>query len=130
MTGSNLVLDTNIVLGYLSGKAFAVDFLNEHPEDDLFVSAITRMELLSFPEITDDEEQAVTEFLDCVGVMPVDPVIENAAIQIRRATKRKLPDCIIAATALRLEATLVTCDSQLANTEYPGLVTLDPSLVK
>ena len=37
-----------------------------------------------------------------------------------------LPDAVIAATAIELGATLVTCDSNLTDLEAPGLRVLNP----
>lgn len=127
MSGDRLVLDTNVILGFLAGKAETTVYLNGQADAELYVSAITRMELLSFPSLESKEEQAVNEFLDCVTVMPIDDRIERLAIDLRRETRCRLPDAIIAATALRLEATLVTHDADLAGTDYPGLKTINPS---
>jgi predicted nucleic acid-binding protein len=88
------------------------------------------MELLSFPTITSEEEQAVNEFLDCVNVMPLDDRIEDIAIHLRRAARNRLPDAIIAATAIRLDATLVTHDADLAKITYPDLNTVNPAAKK
>ncbi|MCI5139070.1 MAG: type II toxin-antitoxin system VapC family toxin, partial [Candidatus Electrothrix sp. AR1] len=108
MSGNRLVLDTNIVLGFLAGRTDTTSYLNGQQGADLYVSTVTRMELLSFPTITPEEEQAVNEFLDFVNVMPLDDRIEDIAIHLRRAARNRLPDAIIAATAIRLDATLVT----------------------
>jgi hypothetical protein len=77
MSGNRLVLDTNIVLGFLAGRTDTTSYLNGQQGADLYVSTVTRMELLSFPTITPEEEQAVNEFLDCVTVMPLDDRIED-----------------------------------------------------
>lgn len=130
MNGNRLVLDTNIVLGFLAGRTETTSYLNRQQDSDLYVSTVTRMELLSFPAITPEEEQAVNEFLDCVNVMPLDDRIEDIAIHLRRAARNRLPDAIIAATAIRLDATLVTHDVDLAKITYPDLNTVNPAARK
>ncbi|GHV83339.1 hypothetical protein AGMMS50212_06790 [Spirochaetia bacterium] len=47
--------------------------------------------------------------------------IEEETIQIRRQTKLKLPDAIIAATAIMLNAELVTTDEHFLGCKYPKL---------
>jgi predicted nucleic acid-binding protein len=39
---------------------------------------------------------------------------------LRRSTKIKLPDCIIAATSIVLNAALLTDDDKLLRLTYPG----------
>jgi predicted nucleic acid-binding protein len=46
--------------------------------------------------------------------------IEEEAIKIRKNTKIKLPDCIIAATAIILGAVLLTDDPQLIKLSWPS----------
>ncbi|MCI5122507.1 MAG: PIN domain-containing protein [Candidatus Electrothrix sp. AUS4] len=94
------------------------------------VSTVTRMELLSFPTITPEEEQAVNEFLDCVTVIPLDDRIEDIVVHLRRAARNRLPDAIIAATAIRLDATLVTHDADLAKITYSDLNIVNPAAGK
>lgn len=123
MDGNRLVLDTNIVLGFLAGRTDTTSYLNGQQGADLHVSTVTRMELLSFPTITQEEEQAVNEFLDCVNVMPLDDRIEDIAIHLRRAARNRLPAAII-------DATLVTHDADLAKITYPDLNTVNPAARK
>ena len=49
----------------------------------------------------------------------------NIVIALRRTTRLKLPDAIIAATAIVHELNLVTCDTNLANNS-PGIQSLNP----
>ena len=49
-----------------------------------------------------------------------DEAIIQKAIEIRRATSAKLPDSIIAATSIILNAVLLTDDQHLLNLELPG----------
>ncbi len=126
MSGNKFLVDTNIVLGYLKGTPEIVRFFESLENAELYASIITRMELLSFHGITDTEENLVRAFLDAVKVIPVTEQVEQAAIAIRRATRGKLPDAIVAASALCAEATLVTCDKFLASIQFPCLRTVMP----
>jgi predicted nucleic acid-binding protein len=118
MNGNKFVLDTNTIINYLNGK-------NTLPDDgdiEFFISVITELELFSKPDITPDEESKISGFLnDNVTIVNIDPLIKNETIAIRRTTKIKLPDCIIAATSIVLEATLLTHDTgDLLSLARPG----------
>ena len=60
------------------------------------------------------------EFLDALTIIPLNETIEKKAIKIRRATSVKLPDSILAATSIVLNAILLTDDHQLLNLSWPG----------
>ncbi len=50
MNGTNLLIDSNIILYLLGGDKTLADFLSEK---QLFISIITEMELLSFKGLSD-----------------------------------------------------------------------------
>lgn len=72
------------------------------------------MELLGYPGLTDDEEQAVQKLLSLCQVLPITDAVESLAIALRRGDKLRLPDAIIAATALACGAKLLTLDERMA----------------
>ena len=108
------VLDTNSSIYHLTGK-----LAEPLPSDDVFVSVITEIELLSHPLITPDEESRILEFLSSLETVELLPAVRDAAIRLRREHRLKLPDAIIAATALVLDAELLTNDARLLR--IPGL---------
>ena len=117
MSGINWVIDTNVIIGLLKGDEPAAK-VAEAAQLDLqcaAVSQITRMELLSYPQLTEEEESQIKRFLDCVEVCLIDEPIENEAIRLRRALGLKLPDAIIAATAVINNARLLTLDLALTD---------------
>jgi predicted nucleic acid-binding protein len=77
-------------------------------------SAISRMELLSYPDLTMDEEQAINRLLDRMTHLAISPLIEDLTIQFRHQHRVKLPDAIIAATATAHGIKLLTLDKKLA----------------
>ena len=71
------------------------------------------MELLGFQGITREEETLIRQKLDRLTYLPLTENIENVVIDLRQARKIKLPDAIIAATALCSGIELLTLDQHL-----------------
>lgn len=116
MSGTEFILDTNIVIGLLKNAEAAVDLAQRHGLvlARAGVSQITRMELLGFPGLEPDEERVTLAFLSHCRVIGIDDQIEAIAIGLRRSGVLKLPDAVIAATALAAGARLLTLDERLA----------------
>lgn len=94
--------DTNIFIYYLADDItvnswFTQEFLNLH---EILISPIIRIELLSFTGLSKEEEQSIEDLLSQFNTVPFLREIENQTIQIKRQYKIKLPDAIIAATAI------------------------------
>jgi predicted nucleic acid-binding protein len=110
-----------------------MNFLNKRipslPLGDLFISVITRMEILAKPDHTAESEKEARDFLKKVIVVPLLGTIERTATSIRRegSPRLKLPDAIVAATALVLDAQLITADEKLRHLVWPGFNAALPS---
>jgi len=116
------IYDTNIFIYYLAGEPivdslFAEDFLNLH---DILMLPIVRIELLSFSGLSEGEEQAIEDLLSQFSSVSLSREIEDQTIQLKRRHKIKLPDAIIAATALNQDAFLVTRNVR----DFKGIVAL------
>jgi len=87
-----------------------------------FVSVVTEMEVLAKQDLSDSEEAERKALLSKLTVVPLNDEIKETAIRIRRFGKPrpKLPDAIVAATAVALDAPLVTQDERLLRLQYPG----------
>ena len=72
------------------------------------------MELLSYPTISQVEESRIRQLLAQVIVIGVDEDVKNATILLRKKYRLKLPDALICATALSVNAVLLSNDTQLA----------------
>lgn len=103
------VLDTNVVLYHLGGR-----LSSPVGEGRNCVSIVTQLELLSYPNITPTEEAQIQSLLDDLTVVGLEPDICHSTVYLRRAYRLRLPDAIICATALALDATLLTNDKKLA----------------
>jgi predicted nucleic acid-binding protein len=113
MSGVKYLPDTNIVIGLLKGQEEAVKVLEGITVTECGYSAVTRMELLSFHGITAEEETGINELLGRMSPLSITGAVEDAAIEIRRQHRLKLPDAIIAATAKVHGLTLLTLDKDL-----------------
>jgi len=108
-------LDTNAIIYYLQDDPRAVPILQgilDDPAIPVYISAVTEAELFSFPSLTDDEAQRIENILCTVFVIPLDSQIARAAANIRRTYRVKLPDSVVAATALFTGSPLLTCNAQ------------------
>jgi hypothetical protein len=115
MSGNKYLLDTNFILGILKRDPLVLAEVSSrqlHVGECLY-SAITRMELLGFHRITREEESLIRQKLDRLTYLPLTGNIENVAIDLRQTRKIKLPDAIIAATALCSGIELLTLDQHL-----------------
>jgi len=115
MSGINYLLDTNIILGLLKSDPDTLRLIKERKIEtqQCAYSAITRMELLGFPGITQAEELLIQHKLAHLTYLPITSAVENIAIRLRRSQRIKLPDAVIAATALEIGAELLTFDRQI-----------------
>jgi hypothetical protein len=105
-----IVLDTNIALYHLGGRLAA-----PLPSGLYHASIITEIELLSYPNLSKVEEQQLRSFLSQLLIIGIDEPIKSMAIALRKQHHLKLPDAIISATALSLNALLLTNDLKLSS---------------
>ena len=120
------LLDTNAIIYHLQGAAELDSVFSEISEGAVepAVSVVTQIELLGFPQISPREEAAINSLLRNFTIADVDRTIAERAVGLRRKYGLKLPDAIIAATALVLDACLVSRDVDLKRVR--GLRLLNP----
>lgn len=103
------LLDTNIIIDFLGGKLSKDGelFLNPIIDKGPKVSIITKIELLCFNS-SDEDNKLLIDFINDSSVSQLTEDIVNTTINIRKNHKIKLPDAIIASTALVEKTSLVT----------------------
>ena len=84
---------------------------------DLYISFITRIELLSFPKIDKAGIELIERFLEQVPAIESNPLINADAIGLRRKSGLEVPDAIIAASARFLGVRLMTADKDFKKVE-------------
>jgi len=116
MIGKNALLDSNVII-YLSRRELDLDFADQF--DTLSISVITYMEILGYNFSDQSEERFIYDFLSAFHMYFVDQAIAEEVIQIRKNKRIKLPDAIIASTAILNDLCLITRDvddfSNIAN---------------
>lgn len=105
----NILIDTNIALFLLQGDKRVADLLDGKR---VFTSFITEIEILSYSEITEEEESKIKEFLNEVTIIGWNDAIRASTIKLKRSYKIKLPDAIISATSIYLKVPFLTADRE------------------
>jgi predicted nucleic acid-binding protein len=107
MNGSEFVFDTNVFLYLQSGRE---DLINIFNESSVFISVITELELLSFKGLDGTAEAELRQSLKSCFVVDLETPIREKAIELRKKYQLKLPDALIAATAVHLQLPLISAD--------------------
>ncbi|RCW41371.1 MULTISPECIES: type II toxin-antitoxin system VapC family toxin [unclassified Halanaerobium] len=104
------LLDTNILIYYFNNNIpeYSFEDITNILKNDFNISIITKMEFLGFPRHTPVSFKKSQEFLLNSSIYNINDKIADKTISLRREYKIKLPDAIIAATALGNGFTLVT----------------------
>lgn len=97
---TRILVDSDVLVDHLRGhQRFTA------AGDDLNVSVVTRAELFAG---RGTEGRRVRRLLDSMTGLPVDAAVAERAGRLRRTTGIRLPDALIAATAIEHRLTLVT----------------------
>jgi predicted nucleic acid-binding protein len=121
------LIDTNVAIDYigevLPRKALAM--LDGIIDRQFYLSVINKIELLGFAGITENEEIKFQELINAADVLDLDEDIVISTIEIRKQYKTKLPDAIIAATALVNKFTIISRNIKDFD-KIEGLIVLNP----
>jgi predicted nucleic acid-binding protein len=104
--GQKYLLDTNVVIDFMGRKlpVKSMVLLSKIIDDQINISAINKMELLGFTNV----EQNLIAFVSFMEVYHIDDEVIDTTIELRKKYKIKLPDAIIAATAIVNKFTLIS----------------------
>jgi len=106
-------MDTNAIIDYTSGlyPEKGLDFMDNIVNTEINISIINKIEALSFSPKNDIQRKCfelVKDFVDEANIINLSESIVNKTIELRKEFKIKLPDSIIAASALINDFTLIT----------------------
>ncbi len=111
------LFDTNILIDYLNGLPEAKAELDLYA--DKAISIITWMEVQVGTSLL--EQSQVDQFLHRFALLSIDPPVAARAVVLRKASKVKLPDAIIWATAQTDSRLLVTRNSKDFSATLPDV---------
>jgi hypothetical protein len=106
------LVDTNILIYYFADAIpkKELDLIEKISKTSFNISVITKIEFLGWEKHTEVGFEKARKFVDFADVIPLTNEIANLTIDIRRICKIKLPDAVIAATALHTNLIIVTRD--------------------
>lgn len=105
--GKRYLIDTNVIIDFCGGKLTSGARLllaDVIPE----LSIITNMELFASKNIPQSEYSLLEQFVSIAIVHPVGTDLVKNTVAIRQQYRLKLPDAIIAATAIQYRLVLLT----------------------
>ena len=107
--GTKYLMDSNVIIDYLDNKlpGAGMSFVSEVVDKIPNISVITQIEVLRYHAST-HVSRILSAFVECSSVFPLDDNIVPLTIDICKHHKIKLPDAIIAATAIFYNFTLLT----------------------
>ena len=111
MNGTKILLDTNAIISLLKNERNITTILSNYSE--VYISVISVLEFQSYTHITKADLELFNLFVSRIIVVDLfhtDFALQHEIIQIRKINKIKLPDAIIAASAMILKADLLTAD--------------------
>jgi len=107
--GKKYILDSDVIIGYLAGKIpqNGMKIISEIVDQIPNVSVISQIEVLRFND-TPENETILANFINISVIYPLSKNVVKTTIELCKQNKIKLPDAIIAATALIENFILVT----------------------
>jgi predicted nucleic acid-binding protein len=112
--------DSNIFISHLNGELDIDAFFAGQPDCDKYVNRIVEIEVLAKPGISMAEETEAKTLLAQFKRIDMTDAMRDEAARIRRTKKLHLPDAIIAAAAICLNATVLSNDPHLRDYHRSG----------
>lgn len=105
--GARYLIDANAISDYMGGRVSttALDFMDQLMDDGPAISVINRIELLGHNR---PEQSQFALAVEACHVYDLTEAVILRRIALRRSRRIKLPDAIIAATALVHDLTLIS----------------------
>lgn len=100
------LIDTNVLIDAQMNRLpkESLTFLAKIINENFTISFITKIEFLGYKEVPQSSE----EFISLASVIGVDNSVIDRCIYLRKNHKIKLPDAVLAATALVYKLTIIT----------------------
>ncbi len=121
MTGIDFLADTNFLIFTSQGNPIVEPFLDYN----IGISFISEMELLGVFSISKVQKSNIQNIINECFVIDMNTEIKKYAIQIKQKYKIKLPDAIIAATAIQYNIPFITADADFKVVKELNLIFLE-----
>lgn len=121
--GEKYLIDTNALLEYVAGvlPTNAHIFVESVINDNFNVSVINRIEILGHESATKE----LIDVMDLANTQQLTEDVEKQTINLRKQKKIKLPDAIVAATALVHDFVIISRNTKDFQ-NIDGLVCVNP----
>jgi len=103
------LVDSNVLIDYVAErfKKHQLKTLDLILDEALRISIITKIEILGFNGVPEEEARMI-EFLYSADIIMLSDAVVDRTILLKKSIKIKTPDAIIASTALVYDFTLIT----------------------
>jgi predicted nucleic acid-binding protein len=113
------LLDSNVIIDTLNHKLDLLAFLDTLPDCEIYINPVVEVEVLAKDDMNEREEAEARALLNSFNWAEIDKPVCEIAIQIRRAKELRLPDALIAASAIVFNATVLSNDPHLRDYRRP-----------
>ncbi|MBY0477794.1 MAG: PIN domain-containing protein [Chitinophagaceae bacterium] len=124
MSGNKYLLDTNAIIALLQGNEVIIRELQNAIV--VSISIISYIEFLSYPSLSQKDKSTFKKFVEkveMIGLNGSDPSFLESIAELKIQTGLKLPDIIIAATAIYSDSILVSNDKEFQKLTRVSLFT-------
>ena len=122
MNGIRIVCDTNPLIYLLDGNKDIAQFLDNR---QIYLSVITELELFGKPNLSSQDTKIIDVLLAECFIIDINQAIKHIYREIKQQHTIKLPDAIVAATAIYLDMPLLTFDKGFKNVSNLKLILLN-----
>ena len=122
MNGIRLVCDTNPLIYLLDGNKDVARFLDNK---QIYLSVITELELFGKSNLSSQDTEIMDILLNGCFIVDINQEIKRIYREIKQNYIIKLPDAIVAATAIYLDMPLLTFDKGFKTISNLKLIMLE-----
>jgi predicted nucleic acid-binding protein len=120
MNKMRFMLDSNVVIEHLNKQLDIYVFLDRFPLCEVYINLVVEIESLAKPDMDKTAEAEARVILNRFKWAEIDKKTREIAVQIRRRKTLLLPDALIAASAITLNAAVLSNDPHLRDFQMAG----------
>lgn len=109
MIGSNILLDTNVILYFIGVRSRISELIDSKK---IYISFISELELQLYKYNSENDLKIIKNFLYETNVVDINGIIKSKTIELSKKYSIKLADSIIAAMSIFLNNPIFTADKQ------------------